>query len=191
MSQVQEHQIREYDESGRLVRAGFWFVEPRTTLAGLFILASVTCGIAATISVFVAFSGSGTAAVVALVLAVACVLIWRHALTIHTVRTVIFDADGLTHYTAGVPLLGLKDAIAPLKHTLINSFEAGPCATNPEKLMIYALYSTGETLPLSFGQERQQDVRLMIRQLTEALAELRAANKPRAARGGLSADTEW
>ena len=31
----------------------------------------------------------------------------------------------------------------------------------------------------------------LIRQLTEALAEIRAANRPQPARGGLSADTEW
>lgn len=191
MNLVQKHQIREHDESGRLLRAGFYFYEIRPVLVMVWAVVSVLFFLGAFIAFFVAIASTSAAwwwFFGCLALAAVC---FRTATKAQVTRRVVFERNGDTYYTHGLAMFGLKERKAELPHTMINSIEAGPDPMNRNHMMIYALYSSGETLPLSYSQQREQDVRLMVRQLTEALAEIRAANRPQPARGALSADTEW
>lgn len=191
MSLVHKHQIREHDESGRLLRAGFTFYEIRPVLFMFWTFAAGAAFFVAIIALLFALFGPSAAWLWVLGSLALGAFGWWMASKSTVTRRVVFERGGRTVYTHGVAGLGLKEREAELPHTMINSIEAGKDPMNPRHMMIYALYSTGETLPLSFSQQREQDVRLMVRQLTEALAEIRAASRPQPARGGLSADTEW
>ena len=191
MNLVQKHQIREHDESGRLLRAGFSFVEIRPILTMVWACGAVVGVIGAFIAFFVGLFGTAAGWLWFLGFVGFVVFCFRRALKAQVTRRVIFERDGRTIYTHGVAAFGVQERAADLPHTMINSIEAASDPMNRNHMMIHALYSTGETLPLSYSQQREQDVRLAVRQLTEALAEIRAANRPQPARGGLSADTEW
>lgn len=178
MSRVEPWKIRERDEQGRLVEAGFIWFERRPVVEPVVVIAALLLGIAALIAPIplLAHGYALTAGAVAAAGFAGSTWLFRAypRLAVRR-RMLVFHLDGGMSYTYGMPVFSDPELLrSELPHADIVSIEASYLSFEHKSVSMFL--SSGEALCVTGFQRSADDVRIIAVQLTLALEEIRASS---------------